>query len=209
MNKFHRPLSPHLTLYVSQLTSTFPISHRISGAFLTTMVLLTPILCPKMGVICVSYYKFYLLSYMSSKFISTSVDLTILALSFHLYYGASKLYTEIIFLAGKKIRSSSSSSSYRFTGSRIHFLISDRWRDGKCANVPVLGKRKQSFTYILCFRFTTPDLKEGYKQAAFVCYFQLANIMLFLLVLIFCSYLFSYRASKYQSGTSALTSFFR
>ncbi|PSR84091.1 Succinate dehydrogenase cytochrome b560 subunit like [Actinidia chinensis var. chinensis] len=33
-----RPLSPHLPIYKPQLTSTFPISHRISGAFLATNV---------------------------------------------------------------------------------------------------------------------------------------------------------------------------
>ncbi|KAF4349951.1 hypothetical protein G4B88_002373 (mitochondrion) [Cannabis sativa] len=32
-----RPLSPHLPIYKPQLTSTFPISHRISGAFLATI----------------------------------------------------------------------------------------------------------------------------------------------------------------------------
>ena len=31
--KINRPLSPHLTIYKPQLTSTFSIFHRISGAF--------------------------------------------------------------------------------------------------------------------------------------------------------------------------------
>lgn len=34
-----RPLSPHLPSCKPQFTSTFPISHRISGAFLVTIVL--------------------------------------------------------------------------------------------------------------------------------------------------------------------------
>lgn len=33
-----RPLSPHLPIYKPQLTSTFPISNRISGAFLATII---------------------------------------------------------------------------------------------------------------------------------------------------------------------------
>ncbi|CAD5197520.1 unnamed protein product [Musa acuminata subsp. malaccensis] len=33
-----RTLSPHLPIVKPQLTSTFPISHRISGAFLATIV---------------------------------------------------------------------------------------------------------------------------------------------------------------------------
>lgn len=92
MRTFYRPLPPHLTLYVSQLTSTFPISHRISGAFLATMVLFSSILCLKMGLICLTYENFYLLSFKSSKFIPSFVGLTILALSYHLYYGAKKLF---------------------------------------------------------------------------------------------------------------------
>ena len=36
--KINRPLSPHLTIYKPQLTSTFSIFHRISGAFLGAAV---------------------------------------------------------------------------------------------------------------------------------------------------------------------------
>ena len=36
--KINRPLSPHLTIYKPQLTSTFSIFHRISGAFLGVAV---------------------------------------------------------------------------------------------------------------------------------------------------------------------------
>lgn len=46
-----RQLSTHLTSVKSRLTSTFPISHRISGAFLAraTIVLVLYLLCLKMG----------------------------------------------------------------------------------------------------------------------------------------------------------------
>lgn len=36
--KINRPLSPHPTIYKPQLTPTFPISHRISGALLGAAV---------------------------------------------------------------------------------------------------------------------------------------------------------------------------
>ena len=36
--KINRPLSPHLTIYKPQLTSTLSIFHRISGAFLGAAV---------------------------------------------------------------------------------------------------------------------------------------------------------------------------
>ena len=45
-----RPLSPHLPIYKPQLTSTFPIYHRISGAFLATLVLFFYLLCDPFGV---------------------------------------------------------------------------------------------------------------------------------------------------------------
>nr|YP_007905705.1 succinate dehydrogenase subunit 3 [Liriodendron tulipifera]AGJ90402.1 succinate dehydrogenase subunit 3 [Liriodendron tulipifera]QDP18173.1 succinate dehydrogenase subunit 3 [Liriodendron tulipifera] len=91
MKKIHRPLPPHLTLYMSQLTSTFPISHRISGAFLATMVLFSPFLCPKMGLISLTYENFYQSSPNSSKFIPSSVGLTAFALAYHLFHGVRHL----------------------------------------------------------------------------------------------------------------------
>uniref|UniRef100_UPI003001BCE1 succinate dehydrogenase subunit 3 n=1 Tax=Cinnamomum camphora TaxID=13429 RepID=UPI003001BCE1 len=87
----HRPLPPHLTLYMSQLTSTFPISHRISGAFLATMVLFSAFVCPKMGLISLTYENFYQSSPNSSKFIPSSVGLTAFALCFHLFHGVRHL----------------------------------------------------------------------------------------------------------------------
>ncbi len=42
--KINRPLSPHLTIYKPQLTSTFSIFHRISGAFLGAAVRLLVII---------------------------------------------------------------------------------------------------------------------------------------------------------------------
>ncbi|GKV53046.1 hypothetical protein SLEP1_g59595 [Rubroshorea leprosula] len=48
--KILRPLSPHLPIYKPQLTSTFPIFHRISGPFLAaTIVLFFYLFCLKMG----------------------------------------------------------------------------------------------------------------------------------------------------------------
>ena len=58
-----RPLSPHLPIYKPQLTSTFPISHRISGAFLATIVLFFYLLCMKIGFICITYDHFYQCSF--------------------------------------------------------------------------------------------------------------------------------------------------
>ncbi|YP_009243681.1 succinate dehydrogenase subunit 3 (mitochondrion) [Cannabis sativa] len=89
-----RPLSPHLPIYKPQLTSTFPISHRISGAFLATIVLFFYLLCLKIGWICFTYENFYQFFFYSSKLIPISVEITALALSYHLYHGVRHLLTD-------------------------------------------------------------------------------------------------------------------
>nr|QXU75656.1 Sdh3 [Hoya lithophytica] len=92
-----RPLSPHLPIYKPQLTSTFPISHRISGAFLVTIVLFFYLLCLKIGLICFTYENFYLFFFYSSKLILIAVEITALALSYHLYNGVRHLLTDFSF----------------------------------------------------------------------------------------------------------------
>ncbi|CAD5197480.1 unnamed protein product [Musa acuminata subsp. malaccensis] len=62
-----RTLSPHLPIVKPQLTSTFPISHRISGAFLATIVSFFYLLCLKIGLICFTYEKINLFFFYSSK----------------------------------------------------------------------------------------------------------------------------------------------
>ncbi|KAJ9181691.1 hypothetical protein P3X46_009795, partial [Hevea brasiliensis] len=89
-----RALSPHLPIYKPQLTTTNPISHRISGAFLATIVLFFYLLCLKIGLICFTYENFYQFFFFSSKLILISVEITALALSYHLYNGVRHLLTD-------------------------------------------------------------------------------------------------------------------
>ena len=93
-----RPLSPHLPIYKPQLTSTFPISHRISGAFLATILLFFYLLCLKIGLICFTYTNFYQFFFYSSKLLLISVEIAALALSYHLYNGVRHLLTDFSFL---------------------------------------------------------------------------------------------------------------
>lgn len=76
---------------MSQLTSTFSIFHRISGAFLATMVLFSAFVCLKMGLISLTYENFYQSSFNLSKFIPSLVGLTAFALCFHLFHGVRHL----------------------------------------------------------------------------------------------------------------------
>lgn len=102
-----RPLSPHLPISKPQLTSTFSISHRISGAFLATIVFVFYLLCLKIGLICFTYENFYHFLFSSSKLILISVEITALALSYHLYNGVRHLLTDFsgfLFLGRKRLK---------------------------------------------------------------------------------------------------------
>lgn len=56
--KINRPLSPHLTIYTPQLTSTLSIFHRISGA-LQASFLIGCILFFQCSSLSLSFYPFY------------------------------------------------------------------------------------------------------------------------------------------------------
>lgn len=99
-----RPLSPHLPIYKPQLTSTFPIYHRISGAFLATIVLFFYLICLKIGLICLTYENVYQFFFYSSKLILISVEITALALSYHLYNGVRHLLTDFSGFGRKRLK---------------------------------------------------------------------------------------------------------
>ena len=83
--------APYLLIFLKpQLTSTFPISHRIPGAFLATIVLFFYLFC----LVCFTYENFYQFFFYSSKLILISVEITALALSYHLYNGVRHLLTD-------------------------------------------------------------------------------------------------------------------
>ncbi|KAG5530761.1 hypothetical protein RHGRI_025661 [Rhododendron griersonianum] len=88
-----RPLSPHLPIYQPQLNSTFSIFHRITGIFLTTIILVFYQLCLKMGLVCFTYETFYQSLFFSSKLILISVEITTLALAYHIFHGVRHLVT--------------------------------------------------------------------------------------------------------------------
>nr|QOD41083.1 succinate dehydrogenase cytochrome subunit 3 [Larix sibirica] len=92
----NRPLSPHLTIYKPQFTSTFSIYHRISGAFLATMVLFSLLFCLEIVLISLTYENFYQLASGFSvnfpKFTLSLVNLTLLALCYHMGNGVRHLW---------------------------------------------------------------------------------------------------------------------
>ncbi|XP_051115583.1 uncharacterized protein LOC127240799 [Andrographis paniculata] len=92
MPKILRPNSPHLPIYKPQLTSTFPISHRISGAFLATIVFFFYLLCLKIGLICFTYENVYQFFFFSSKLILISVGIIAFFSFYHISNGIRHLY---------------------------------------------------------------------------------------------------------------------
>lgn len=96
-----RPLSPHITIYKPQLTSTLSILHRISGAFLAT-VLLVGIFFLKVGHLSLTFencyqYAFFVANY-SYWFVLGLVNFTFLALSYHMSNGVRHLWWDLGFV---------------------------------------------------------------------------------------------------------------
>nr|ACI95893.1 succinate dehydrogenase subunit 3 [Isoetes engelmannii]ACK38298.1 succinate dehydrogenase subunit 3 [Isoetes engelmannii]ACK38312.1 succinate dehydrogenase subunit 3 [Isoetes engelmannii] len=90
--KINRPLSPHLTIYKPQLTSTFSIFHRISGALLAAKVLFS---LPfwKIGDLSLTFYHSYsFFFFVFHWFIILLVNLTFLAFCYHMSNGVRHLW---------------------------------------------------------------------------------------------------------------------
>ncbi|KAK8476515.1 hypothetical protein V6N13_137435 [Hibiscus sabdariffa] len=99
-----RPLSPHLPIYKPQLNSTLSISNRISGAFLTTLLLFSYLLSLKMGSVCLTYSSFYQFFFYSAKLFLVSASVSALALSYHTYYGIHHLLMDLLKVGVPKVK---------------------------------------------------------------------------------------------------------
>ncbi|GMJ12154.1 succinate dehydrogenase 3-1 [Hibiscus trionum] len=99
-----RPLSPHLPIYKPQLNSTLSISNRISGAFLTTVLLFSYLLSLKMGSLCLTYSSFYQFFFYSAKLFLVSASVSALAMSYHTYYGIRHLLMDLLKVGVPKVK---------------------------------------------------------------------------------------------------------
>ena len=114
-----RPLSPHLPIYSPQVHSTFSIVNRISGAYLSALVLFFCLICLKAGSICFTHYNFYQFLFYSSKLILPVVDVTAaLALTYHLFYGVRHLLHWRISLYSNKEPSNQKAIPFPFLAER-------------------------------------------------------------------------------------------
>nr|YP_009746569.1 succinate dehydrogenase subunit 3 [Pohlia nutans]QII41565.1 succinate dehydrogenase subunit 3 [Pohlia nutans]WRW54014.1 succinate dehydrogenase subunit 3 [Pohlia nutans] len=98
--KINRPLSPHLTIYKPQLTSTLSIFHRISGAFLAIMVFFS-ILSLKIGDLNLTSYYLYRYAFFFTFYfywlILSVVNFSLLALCYHMSNGIRHLLWDLGF----------------------------------------------------------------------------------------------------------------
>ena len=86
-----RPLSPHLPVYQPQLSSSLSIFNRVSGAILAGVILLFYMIYMKMGLISLTFDSFYQFLFYSSKLNLLVVEISGLALAYHLYMGIRHL----------------------------------------------------------------------------------------------------------------------
>nr|QIA59621.1 succinate dehydrogenase subunit 3 [Conocephalum conicum] len=133
--KINRPLSPHLTIYKPQLTSTFSIFHRISGAFLATMVLFS-ILFFKIGDLSLTFYHFYqyffFFTFYLNWFIISLVNLTLLALCYHMSNGVRHLLWDLgFFLELSKVYTSGIIMLFCATFLALLNIIRQHWSNGQ------------------------------------------------------------------------------
>ncbi|XP_057527636.1 uncharacterized protein LOC130806527 [Amaranthus tricolor] len=82
-----RPLSPHLPVYKPQPHSTLSILNRVSGMYLTGMLVLFHLVYLKAGAICFTHPSFYQTVFYSSKLTLVSLEVAALAFAYHFYYG--------------------------------------------------------------------------------------------------------------------------
>ena len=81
------------------------------------MVLFSPLLCPKMGLISFTYENFYQSSPSLPKFILSAVDLTTLALCYHMSNGVRHLWRDFA------VRLTSFFDIYRFLVLLLAFCL--------------------------------------------------------------------------------------
>jgi succinate dehydrogenase cytochrome b556 subunit len=88
--KINRPLSPHLTIYQPQLTSTLSIFHRLSGGFLAFFLLFS-IFCFQFCDLSLNFYQVYLYVFYATVnldwFVFSLANLALLAFCYHISNG--------------------------------------------------------------------------------------------------------------------------
>lgn len=87
-----RPLSPHLPVYQPQLSSTLSICNRIAGAFLAAVTLLFYMIYMKVGLVGLTFDPFYQFVFYSSKLHLLAIEISALAMSYHLYSAIRHLF---------------------------------------------------------------------------------------------------------------------
>ncbi|PKI44383.1 hypothetical protein CRG98_035214 [Punica granatum] len=87
-----------------QLNSTLSITFRISGMFLSAVVFSFYLIYLKMGPICLSFNSFYQFLFYSSKLHLVTLELSALAIAYHIWGGIRHLRQDFGGLRGKRLK---------------------------------------------------------------------------------------------------------
>lgn len=87
-----RPLSPHLPVYQPQLSSTLSICNRIAGGVLAAVIVVFYMIYMKLGLVSLTYDSFYQFVFYSSKLNLLVMELSALAVTYHLYSAIRHLF---------------------------------------------------------------------------------------------------------------------
>lgn len=103
INALNRPLTPHLTIYTSQLTSIYSIWHRISGiALILSLVIFLSFLKSNLyfiyGLACTKYFLLDVLWVNNSLFLNLMIFL-----SYHMLNGVRHIVWDLGFILPVKI----------------------------------------------------------------------------------------------------------
>lgn len=95
----NRPLSPHLSIYEPQLTSTYSIFNRISGGFLTAVLLSGLLFVLQIGPLSLTYPSLYLSSFAVDfpKLTLSLFNFTLLAFCYHIGNGLRHIWWDLGF----------------------------------------------------------------------------------------------------------------
>lgn len=95
----NRPLSPHLSIYEPQLTSTYSIFNRISGAFLTAVLLSGLLFILEIGPLCLTFPSLYLSTFAVDfpKLTLSLFNFTLLAFCYHIGNGLRHIWWDLGF----------------------------------------------------------------------------------------------------------------
>nr|YP_011017024.1 succinate dehydrogenase subunit 3 [Gracilaria hainanensis]WQB61702.1 succinate dehydrogenase subunit 3 [Gracilaria hainanensis] len=104
---YNRPISPHITIYAIQISSLSSIWHRVSGIFLTSLIVFYPIY---MKLVIYSNYNKYFLNFeilgsLLAYFYGIFYILILFVFFYHALNGIKQIFWDLGFFLNQKFLS--------------------------------------------------------------------------------------------------------